>query len=368
MKYKWFVSITVVLATIASVVLTLQMDNWYSSTANAVPSKSQGSMFENMLGGISSALKEFGMTKLGGAGGESYDFIVLMQSRTVMDSLISKFDLAKEYDIPDSLHSKVIAALSENLDVSYEKEGNYTISVLSKDRQKAVDMINYFINVVNELAERVAHQDAQYNKKYLTDKIVQTDSVLAGLSAKLSNYSKENMLFSPEDQAKAISSAFAELKSELIIQETKLDMMNNQFGENNVYTKMQQDIVNNLKNKVKDATVKPGFAGNFSLENATEVAIEYMRMLAEFETFTKVKSILLPMLEEAKIEETKNTNSLIIIDEPVKADKKSKPKRSLIVLGFMFGTFVLSSLFIIALDSFKNFKRKYKALVSDNNG
>jgi uncharacterized protein involved in exopolysaccharide biosynthesis len=134
------------------------------------------------------------------------------------------------------------------------------------------------------------------------------------------------------------------------------------YGENDAYTKMQQNLVNSLSKIVEEAKTRPGFAGNFAMENATEVAIEYMKLQAELETFTKVKSLLLPMLEEAKLQETKNTNSLIIIDKPIPADKKAKPKRSIIVLGFMFGTFILCSIFIVILDSYKNFLKKYRAL------
>jgi capsule polysaccharide export protein KpsE/RkpR len=362
-KYKWFVIITVTIATVASAILSLQMDNWYSATVNAVPSKSQGSLFDNMIGGgISSALKEFGMTKLGGGGGDAYDFIVLMQSRTVKDSLIDKYDLAKEYDIPDTARSQIYAALDDNLEVTYEKEGNYTISVLSKDKHKAVDMVNYFIDIVNALAQRVSREDAARNKEYLINRIKQTDSVLVHVGGLLSVYSKKNMLFSPEDQAKSVGTAYSELKSELIIQGTKLDMIKNMYGENDAYTKMQQNLVNSLSKIVEEAKTRPGFAGNFAMENATEVAIEYMKLQAELETFTKVKSLLLPMLEEAKLQETKNTNSLIIIDKPIPADKKAKPKRSIIVLGFMFGTFILCSIFIVILDSYKNFLKKYRAL------
>ncbi|MFC2130546.1 hypothetical protein ACFLSQ_03850 [Bacteroidota bacterium] len=364
-RYKWFVIITVFLATTASVILSLSMPNWYEATVSAVPSKTQGSLFDNMLGGISSTLKEFGMTKLGGSGGEAYDFIVVMQSRTVKDSLINKFNLAEEYEIADTMKSKLYGALEDNLEVTYEKEGNYTVSILSKDKYKAVEMINYFIGVVNNLAERVAHEEASINRGYLENRIVRTDSVIKSVSDSLAKYSKKNFLFSLEEQAEASSSAYADLKSELIKYETLLDMYTNRLGQNDAYTKMTSELVNSLRSKIQDAKIEPGFAGNFSLENATGVGIEYMRLLAEFETFTKVKSILLPMLEEAKLEESKKGQSLIVVDSPIPADKKAKPKRSLIVLGFMFGTFILCTIFIVLLDGYKNFRRKYKALMNN---
>ncbi|ROL62351.1 hypothetical protein D9V86_01100 [Bacteroidetes/Chlorobi group bacterium ChocPot_Mid] len=363
LKYKWFLIITVFLATAGATVFSLYMPNWYSASINAVPSKSQSSLFDNVIGGISSALKEFGMTKLGGAAStDSYDFIVLMQSRTIQDSLIEKFNLAKEYDIPDTERTKIYQELDDNFEVTYEKEGNYTATIYSKDKYKAVEMINYFIELVNQIAQRVSKEDATMNRIVLENRIRQTDSVVAVISDSLARYSKKNFLISVEEQAKASSSAYADLKSELIKQETVYEMYKNRLGSNDAYTKMMAELVSSLKDKLEKAKVEPGFAGNFSLENATGVGIEYMRLLAEFETFTKVKSILLPMLEEAKLEESKKAQTLIIIDPPRVADKKSRPKRSLIVAGSALGTFVLCMVFIIMFDGYRNFKKRYNAL------
>jgi tyrosine-protein kinase Etk/Wzc len=362
-RYKWIYIILIILTIVASVLLTLSMPNWYKASVNAVPSKSQGSLFNNMFGGISSTLKEFGMTKLaGGGGGETYDFIVLMQSRTIKDSLINRFNLSEEYEIADSMKSQLYGALDNNMEVSYEKEGNYYISILSKDKYKVVEMINYFVETLNELAQNIAHEDASLNRIYLENRILKTDSVIATISDSISTYSKKNFLFSLEEQAKASSSAYAELKAELIRQETLLEMNKMRYGENDYYTKMSKELVDNLKNKLDEIKNKPGFAGDFALKNATGVGIEYMRLLAEFETFTKVKSLLLPMLEEAKLDETRNTQSLIIVDPPIPADRKAKPKRSLIVAGSVIGIFVLITIFIVLLDGYRNFRKKYRLL------
>ncbi len=362
LKYKWFVIITVFLASVLSISLSLMMPNWYSATANTVPSKTQGGLFQNMLGGLSSTLKNIGLTKLSGGSSQSYDFIVLMQSRTVIDSLIKEFDLSKEYEIPDSLHSKLYSAVEDNIDVTLEKEGNYTISILSKDKNKTVDMVNYFIQKVNELALKVAHKDAYLNKKYLETRIAQNDEIVKNIGDSLSSYSKKNFLFALEDQAKAMSLAYADMKSEEIKQETIYELMKSRFGENDAYTISQKELVDNLTKHLEDAKSKPGFGGNFSLNNATKVGIEYMRLLAEFETFTKVKSLLMPMLEEAKLDETKQTQSLIMIDPPLVPDKKTKPKRSLIVIGVFLGSFILATIFIVLFDGYKNFRLKYNEL------
>jgi hypothetical protein len=49
MRYKWFIIISVIIVTTASVFYTLSLENWYQASVNAIPSKSQGGLFDNML-------------------------------------------------------------------------------------------------------------------------------------------------------------------------------------------------------------------------------------------------------------------------------------------------------------------------------
>jgi uncharacterized protein involved in exopolysaccharide biosynthesis len=358
-RFKYFIIIITGIASIATLFMTLSMPRWYTATVNAIPPKTNSSLLGGAMSGISSTLKEFGLTKLGGQSGDDYSFLVILNSRSVKDSILDKFQLAKEYEIPDSERTKLYNALDENLELSYEKEGNYTISMTSKDKQKAADIANYTIELANSISQRVSRSEAIYNISFIGSRIVATDSALESISIQLQKYSKDKMVFSPLDQAKAISTAYATLKSELIIQETQWSILKNKYGENDQLTQSQKRTVEVLQQRLNDAETKPGFAGNFSLNEATGVGIEYARLFAQFETFTKVRSFLLPMLEEAKIKEKQETPTLMILDKAVPPDKHSKPKKAFIILGATFGAFLLSILFVVLLDGYKRTKAKY---------
>jgi uncharacterized protein involved in exopolysaccharide biosynthesis len=122
-------------------------------------------------------------------------------------------------------------------------------------------------------------------------------------------------------------------------------------------------MVDELRKKLEEAQQKPGFAGNFALSDATSVGLEYMRLYAEIETLTKVKLFLVPLLEEARLNEVRQKQALYIVDPPTLAEKKSRPKRSFIVAGAALGSFVLSILFVILVNSYKNFKKQYKQMI-----
>ena len=361
-KYKWFVIIVTTLAVIVSVIVSLQMDNWYKSTASVVPPKSTGSMMSGALGSISSALKDFGLNKLSGKGGNSYNFMVILKSRTLADSTISRFNLHKVYDVPDSNDYIVRKMLSDNMDITSEKNGNYTITFWDKDTRRAANMANTYVQLANDLAMKIFREEAAVNLSYLEQRIAYTDCTIDIISDSLEQFSRKNLLFSPEDQAKSASTALAELKSNEIQLDILYGFYAQNYGKDDPETIMYKEILDKTKKKLVEAQTNPGFAGNFSIENASKVGIEYMRLYTEFETFSKVKAFLLPVYEQTKLDAVRNTQNLFVIDSAIPAEKKSRPKRSLIVLGALFGSFVFSIFLVVLFNSYKNFKKKYSEI------
>ena len=96
------------------------------------------------------------------------------------------------------------------------------------------------------------------------------------------------------------------------------------------------------------------------MTNATDIGLEYARLYTEFETFSKVKAFLIPTLEKTRLDLNKNINNLFVVDQAIPADKKDRPKRSLIVVGAIFGGFILSIFFIIVFHRTKNLLKQIK--------
>lgn len=359
-KHKWFIIIFVFVITAASVVYTLLQKNQYVATVSVVPPKTTSNLMEGALGNISSALKDFGLSKIGGQSMESYSFMVVFESRSVIDSMIKRFDLPKRYDIPDSQMHFVRLEFLDRFEVTSEKMGNYTVSVWDEDPVMAAKMANNFVEIINEKAIDIFKTEATMNRKYIEKRLKVTDSLLAVIGDSLGKYSKDKMLISPEDQAKSISTAYSELKAKSIESEVMFEIFKNTYGINDPLTKFQENMLSELKNELNKAENIPGFAGNFSMKDATGVGIEYMRLYAEYETFTTVKAILMPMLEKARLDEARSSNSLIVMDEAIPPQKKDRPKRSVIVLGSAFGAFVLAIIILLSINNYRILRNNYK--------
>ncbi len=353
-------TITLAATIVAAVISILFIKNEYKSTVNVVPPKNSSSMMDNALGSISGTLKDIGLTKLGGSGGDSYDFIVILESRTVKDSIIKEFNLPKVYDIPDTLMSLVRAKFQENLEINYERDGNYYVIVWDTDKNRAAEIANRYIEIANNVAVKLYREEIALSKNNMEERLKATDSTIRTITDTLERFSRRTMMFYPTEQASAISKSLSELKSEEIKYDMIYDYYLNLYGADDYTTQSIKGMREKMSEKIGEVKTKPGFAGNFSLNDAAGEGIEFMRLYTELETYTKVKAFMLPLIEKNKLDETKKMKNLIVLDKAIASDRKDRPKRSLIVAGTAFGSFALTIFIILVINSIRNLKRKIK--------
>lgn len=357
LKKKSLIIWTVILATLISVAIALILPKWYLSTVNCVPPKRTDE--GGIMNTVSSTLKNIGLTKLTGKGSnDTYSFLVILQSRTVVDSLINLFKLDKVYEIPKSQMILLRETFLENVYVGYEKEGNFTISVLDKNPQRAANIANKYIEIANSIAVDLAREEARLQTEHLEQRLDVTNEQIKKLTKLLQTFSKKYGVFSPEDQAKNFSSALAELKLQQLKYETYYDLTKKQYGESDPKTIEFKSLLNKIESQLDDVQNKPGFAGNFSVNNAASVGLEFIYLSADLEANTKLKTILIPMLEDARLDQVKNIENLYVLDKAIPADKKDRPRRALIVAGSAIGSLILIIFIIIFIDSIGLLKRK----------
>jgi capsule polysaccharide export protein KpsE/RkpR len=196
-------------------------------------------------------------------------------------------------------------------------------------------------------------------------RLLSTDSTIHAIADTIEKFSRRTMIFSPTDQAASITKALSDLKAEAMKYDIMHEYYKSIYGENDYMTQAIQNIKNQSELKVKESTNNPGFAGNFAIKDAAEEGIEFLRLYTEFETFSKVKAFILPMMEQTKMDEAKKIKNLIIVDRAVAPEKKDKPKRSLIVAGTFLGSFIFSFFIVLMFYTVRSLKTKVKAI---NNG
>lgn len=364
LKKKWLIITTVLLATIASIVISLMLPVWYKSSVNVVPPKNSDES-GGINAGLSAVMKNVGLTKLGSKGEDSYTYTVILTSRTVTDSIIELFKLDKVYNMPKTKMTELRSYFLENIEIGYEKEGNYVISVWDENPNRAAKIANEYIKIANTVALRLARDEAQLRIEHISQRMQALDESINTINKKLGRFSKEYMMFAPEEQAKAVATALSEVKLQKLKYEMAYDLYRIEYGESDPMTQQMKRLASTADEKLKQTESEPGFAGNFAINQSASVGVEFIRMYSELEALTKMKALLIPALEDAKLEEIKNVKYLYVLDEAIPADKKDRPKRSLIVGGTFIGSFFLIIFILLIADAISETKKKLQIIKND---
>lgn len=358
-----FLLLFTLIGAIASGIIAFNLTVWYAASCNLVPSSSGQESSGAGGGSISSALKEFGLTSMkSSTSGEAYSYIVILNSRTVIDSIINKYKLDKVYDIPKSKFKKLREVFLDNVDVTLEKEGNYVITVWDTDKIRAAEIANDYVQIANNHFVNIFRQDNLLSKKYFEERIASLDSSISYYGNLLKKFSEKTLLFAPEEQAKSIAQSISEIKSEQIKYDILYEYYSKNFGNDDPLASLNKKLSNEFSQKLQNIQNQPGYAGNFSLSNATDVQVEYLRIFTEFETYSRVKAFLLPTIEKIKSDEIKQIQNLLIVDPAIAPDSKDKPKRAYIIAGSTFGSFILGIVLIFIFNYIKELKIKLKEI------
>jgi uncharacterized protein involved in exopolysaccharide biosynthesis len=95
------------------------------------------------------------------------------------------------------------------------------------------------------------------------------------------------------------------------------------------------------------------------------LGVEYVRRLRDLKVQEAIFEQLTKQFETAKINEAKESSPVQVIDEAVAPMKKSKPKRSLIVLMATFSAFILSLIIIFIQEYLSNLSPEDTEIIKD---
>ncbi len=299
-SYRVFIIIFSSVAIILAVIYSLLATEIYDSkvTFYQVQNKQVPSS------GIMSIASQFGF---GGAGsaGSSYSIADLVSSRKMREQIIYHEWQTEEYD-----------SLLNLIDF-WELEGETPAEIKERALEIMNDKVAYDINEETGLQSiTVSTREAQ-------------------LSADIANYTIQKI-------------------SEYIQNEQKTSTKENlEYIEKRLNTTKQEL-------RVAEEALKEFREKNRMIAESPELQLEYGRLQREVTIKQEVYLTLQKEKEMAMIELVKETPVINILDEAVKPEKRSKPKRKLIVIIGAFAGFFLSIFSIIAHEVYKFIRARIK--------
>lgn len=316
-----------------SVIVTLFFTNMYTASTTILPPQQNQSSAAAMLGQLGALAGMAGASM--GIKTPSDLYIGMLKSRNVEDDLVKRFNLKSLYKT--NIEEQARKALEGNTAIASRKDGFITIDFTDKDPKRASEIANAYVDELDRLTSSLAVTEASQRRLFFEKQLNLVKENLSKAEFDLQKLQAKAGLIQVYPLEKEIAESNAKLRAELAAKEIQLSAMRVGVTPNNPdYVRLQGEIAS-LKKKLDGSDGGNGFDPSMSKES-----IEYIQKFRNVKYNQAVLEMLYKQYELAKIDEAKDYPVIQVLDKATPPEKKSKPKRALIVILSTFAAFFMS--------------------------
>jgi uncharacterized protein involved in exopolysaccharide biosynthesis len=344
-----------------AVLIAFLIPSQYASTTRLMPPDPPTGQGMAILAGITGKLGG----ALGSLSGELLGmttsaelFSGVLQSRTVQNDLIEKFDLRRVYSAKRWVDAR--KELTHKTDISIDrKSGILTVQVIDHDPKRASAMAQEYVaqlnNVVTELNTSSAHRE----RVFLEERLGQVKTELETSEKDFSHFASKNGAIDIKEQGKAMVEAAAILEGQLIAAQTELQGLRQIYTDQNIRVRAMQARVDELRHQLLKMGGKPDseeMASSSedeiypSLRKLPLLGVTYADLYRRMKVEETVFETLTQQYEIAKVQEAKEVPSVKVLDPAEVPEKKVFPPRTLLTLLGGVLAFLIGSCWVIAND------------------
>lgn len=328
-----------------TVVVALLLPNYYKATTSFYPA-SPSLLDPNRIYGSSDASVEYF-----GGDDEVNQLLSAAQSNQLLDYVIAEFDLYTVYEI-DSTRRKAPYKVRRRLLKLYkvvknDKDG-IEVSVEDKDPQRAAAMANAIRTKIDETHRQFLKRSQERVMATYEQTLATRRTTLAMLSDSLARLRDRYQIYNIEAQSEFLSSYIPQTQARLANSEAKLKVFKQQGLADSVrvYTASAAALREQLTSLTKDSG-----NGTFNLEALNKGMAMVLLLESEVERLTDdISQQEEVYLRFRSIAEAENS-SLVGVEVAEVPIIKSRPRRSIIVIGVAFMAFFVSVMGALLLEN-----------------
>lgn len=311
-----------------SVLYSLTLKNIYTAKATLLPpQKDSGGGAAALLASMGGGLAGLA----GGLGGSADLYLEILKSRSVADAVIKRLDLSTEFKSKNADSTRT--RLQGVVKFQAGKNGIITIIADYKDPAKAALLANTFIDELQKKSLQLNLTKASTERSFLEKRLTVVKQDLKTAEEEMKSFQEKNKTIKADSQAAAAIEGIARLRAEIVSKEVQLAALRNSMTDESSEVSTLLAGISRLKKQLVSMSGSGDGGGVIpSVGSAPGIGVEYVRRLRELKTQEALFEQLTKQYELAKISEARDSSSLQVLDEAVAPLRKSKPKRSMIVI------------------------------------
>lgn len=336
---KSIICLTLAGALISAAISVVLPDRYQGTVKLLPPQQSQG--------GAAALLAQLGGTAgaaAGMAGLKSPNelYIGMLRSRTVAEHLVSSFKLKEVYETTST--EKAIKELTDNTDISSGKDGIITLRVEAENQKMVAKLANSYVEELFKLTKVLAITEAAQRRMFFERQLVATKDQLANAEVALKRALDTRGVISVDTESRAVMEMVARLRAQASAKEVQLDSLRTFVTENNAEFKRVEAELASLRSeltKLENGRPSSGDASD-AAGKGNERGLENIKLLRDIKYYQMLYELLAKQFEVARLDEAKDPAIVQVLDPAVEPERKSRPRRALIVLIATVITFIAS--------------------------
>jgi uncharacterized protein involved in exopolysaccharide biosynthesis len=259
----------------------------------------------------------------------------MLKSRTVEDAMVQHFGLMQEYRKKYLSDARKTFEDHATVDGS-GKDSLIHISVEDHDPKRAAELANGYIDQFRTQSQHLAITEASQRRLFFERELEQAKDNLANAEEALKRTEQTTGLIQADSQARALIGSASSLSAAIAAKEVEIEgMQTYATGENAQLVQAQRELEGLRAQLAKLGGSEDSPTGGLIVPKGRvpEAGLEYVRKLRDVKYNETLFEILARQFEIAKLDEAKEGSLIQVVDPAIPPDKKSFPKRSLIVIA-----------------------------------
>jgi tyrosine-protein kinase Etk/Wzc len=324
------VVLVTVVAGLLGLLLAFVLPKWYRASAVILPPE-EGDLATN-LAGMSLALSKFpALGEFGEYTTPADIYKAILKSRTVQSEVVDRFDLMRVYR--QKSRENTLRMFGKHTSVKLAIDGTIGVTVEDRDPKRAAAMAMAMLDALDHYNIEKRNTQAHRTRLFLQQRVASTDSLLRLSESALRHYQETHHTAAPIALNPGDFAGAANLMARRSMLEMRLGVLRGYLRENNEQVVQTRSELSQLERQIGTLPT---------------LQTELARLIRDNKVQEQIYLLLTAELEQARVQELRNTPTVSVLDPPVPPERHSRPRKSLfaVVAGLLGGA---GAIIVVAL-------------------
>ena len=320
-------------------IISLMMSPIYLAETKIISPQVNSSMNAQLLNQIGAASGLLGVVP--GVKSPNELYIGLLKSRPVLDRIIDRFDLMRLYD--EKYREDARRSLLKNIKARNDlKSGIITIGIEDKDPKRSADMANALIEELRVMNKGLSVTEAAQRRLFFEEQLKDAKDSLSKAEDAMKGFQEKTGAVKIDAQADAIIGGISQLMAQIAAKDVQVRVMRTYSTPQNPDILRAEEELKGMRDQLSKLESKSeGTSVMVPTGNMPSTGTQYVRLMRDLKFNETLYELLFGQFQAAKIDEARDAAVIQVIEKAVPPEKRSRPKRRLmVILAIISGFFV----------------------------